>query len=221
MSNPMLAGECRFCRIAHGAGGGLYGAIDTPWHADSEHLALASIGALVPGWSLVIPRVHSLNLADEYKSSRFHEFVSKCVSRVEEQFGSCVIFEHGANALDSSTSCGTAHSHLHLVPVELDLVRLSRKFDENLQWQICTLEQVADLTNGGEYLLVANSYEGAQTKCAVAILLESRSQFFRRVIAESLGIAAEYNYKENPQRALSLQTAQALGGDYMPLEEVA
>lgn len=188
--------ECRICDIASGRYA--YGDIDRPWLDTERHMAFMSIGALVEGWSLVVPRAHALNLLDEYKDPAFVSFVRSAISRVESAYGPVVVFEHGGQREGSATSCGTSHAHLHIVPLEFSLQQASAQFDSELQWHPCAVSDVKELTGTQEYLFVADRYEGVYTQGNLCLLREGRSQFFRRVIAHTLGRAHESSYKTHP-----------------------
>ena len=105
---------CRFCGISDRMHGENF---NLPI-AESEHFfAMASIGSFVPGWTLVCPKRHYLNLADFYETAEFVEFSSRVGSAVVQAYGAPVVaFEHGCRHAGSLTGCGTDHAHLHLVP---------------------------------------------------------------------------------------------------------
>jgi len=195
---------CRFCSVADGAS--QPSVADRPWMSNSAYMALVSVGALVPGWSLVIPRAHRLNMAADLTLAEGHEFIASVVARVEAQFGPAAVFEHGCASSESQTGCGVGHAHLHVVPLAFELVSAARAFDPDRRWDYCKLQDVAAMTNGREYLFAANRYEGAATEGSFTILEEGISQFFRRVIARELGRDDEYNYREFPQMDTVVQS---------------
>ena len=208
MLTNAAAVSCRFCAIASGAA--LDPRVDEPWLEDEQHVAIASVGALVPGWSLVVPKSHGYNLASHYKSAEFHRFVQLAVSRIEERYGPVVVFEHGSVEPDSATSCGTAHAHLHLVPVALDLAAAALKGDSTLPWRSALITEVSDAVGDDEYLFVANRYDGEATAGTLTTLAIGRSQFFRRLIASHLGCPDKFDYKQFPNISVAMGTASAL-----------
>src|SRR3546814_13293508 len=97
---------CRLCAIARGmpqAQG-----IDRPWLLDENYAAFVSVGALVPGCSLVAPKQHGFNLSTYYSKNSFWQFVDRAVAVVERTYGCAVIFEQCPVDAESLLICGTA-----------------------------------------------------------------------------------------------------------------
>lgn len=210
MSANLSISDCRFCAIVAGTPASR---LDSPWLSGEAYVALASLGAIIPGWSLVVPRSHCLNLDGHVHSADFNEFLKKAVNRVQEKYGPVAIFEHGSTAHDSVTSCGTSHAHMHLVPVDFNLVEVAKDFDRERTWYPCALSEIASVAQGREYLYMANTYSGAQTPGWISPLKVSCSQFFRKVISAHVGEGQLYDYKVYPRIEASLETARALSSD--------
>ena len=191
--------ECRICAVASGRYA--LGGADRPWLENERYLALTSIGPLVEGWTLAVPRTHSLNLLNDYTDASFVRFVRNALSVIEAAYGSAVVFEHGAQCEGSATSCGTSHAHLHIVPLKFSLQREAVRFDRSLKWFRCSLNSIKERVGHQEYLFVADRYEGAETTGEVCVLQSGQSQFFRRVIAERLGLTGQSDYKTHPNLA--------------------
>lgn len=184
--------ECRFCNILKG--NGKYGNIDTPMCVKDKFFALASIGALVPGWTLIIPKEHVYNMGKFYGDSSFCDFVDEIANVLKlETNERIVFFEHGANHCDSLTGCGTNHAHLHLIPYDKSIVELASK---HKKWIKCNCSDIDSITKGREYLLCGDYQNGfSSSDCYVSIVEIPESQFFRKIIANDLGIPEEYDYK--------------------------
>lgn len=199
--------ECRLCAIGHGRGD--LPCADRPWLESDRYVAFASVGALVPGWSLIAPKRHVLNMAFDYGEPAFADFLSRTAAIVEATYGRAVLFEHGSQGEASSTSCGTAHAHVHVVPFAGSLIANAIEFDGQLEWETCASTQVESLALGREYLFAADGFE---VGCVgrLAILTEGRSQFFRQVIATALGRALEFNYRTHPHLEVAEATAATL-----------
>lgn len=200
---------CRFCEYLGQKQ--INTELNTPWAHDGRYSAMVSVGALVPGWSLVCPVVHSNNLTMHYKSSQFWEFVTKTHDALASVYNlNICIFEHGATSEESPTSCGTSHAHLHLVPLTFSLTQevLGMSFDSS--WESCFSREVSEISSNREYLFMADKVSGKNTTGYVSVLSKSTSQFFRRVIAKKLGIASFYNYKNYPMTEISEESAKIL-----------
>lgn len=107
--------DCRFCREL---------AANEVIANTEAHLAVASYGALLEGWSLAIPKRHALATADleEGEWNNFIEFTKQLVARVQRQYGVMpVVFEHGPSGEGRLAGCGVDHAHVHVVPIDMDL----------------------------------------------------------------------------------------------------
>lgn len=106
--------ECRFCELS----------IEEEVLLESDHAySIPSLGAMVEGWMLVVPRRHAFSLA-ELDDADWHEFqtiASMTREKVEQAYGASITFEHGAAGASRSAGCGVNHAHLHVVPLAVDL----------------------------------------------------------------------------------------------------
>ncbi|WP_369927216.1 HIT family protein [Xanthomonas sp. NCPPB 2632] len=200
--------SCRICAAAYGSTASAE--YDRPWLQSPDYLAFASIGALVPGWSLVFPKNHYLNLARDFTTDAFWSFARRAHEVVEAQFGRAVVFEHGAQHENSATGCGTDHAHMHIVPLTFSLVDAAKDFDHSIIWRRCKASEVNDTAEGNEYLFVSDTFNGAETEGQIAVLQTGRSQFFRRVIASKLGCPVEFDYKFHRFESTAVATARTL-----------
>jgi diadenosine tetraphosphate (Ap4A) HIT family hydrolase len=207
MSEARLS-ECRICAIASGKYA--LGEVDIPWLMGDHYMAFTSVGALVEGWSLAVPRAHSLNLLNDYTNGNFVEFAHAAVSAVEAIYGPVVVFEHGGQKEGSATNCGTSHAHLHIVPLGFSLQQAALEFDSELQWVSCSWRGLNEYAGEREYLFVADRFDGAETQGVVCILKQGQSQFFRRVIAAKIGRVDESNYRTHPNLATAGAGSKAL-----------
>lgn len=203
------ADRCRFCEFLSNDGG--TDPWDRPWLTDGRYSAVVSVGALTPGWSLVCPIEHKLNLSEEYGNDDFWRFTARVVFRLASLYGVGVAcFEHGPSAPGSQIGCGTDHAHLHVVPLDFDLSAGVAQFDSSIDWRECAVSEIARFVGGKEYMFLATAFEGGDTRGYLAVLEEGRSQFFRRVIAKKLGIEAQYDYKKHPRLQIAKESANLL-----------
>ena len=200
--------ECRFCGYL--AGRHSTHEADYPWVQNDDYAALVSVGALVPGWSLVCPVTHAFNLSRDFSSPAFWKFTDSVVDTCTSLHGPIRVFEHGACAAESLTSCGTAHAHLHIVPLDFSLVNEAVAFDPTRTWQNCRVTEIARFASGGEYLYMADSYDGEATEGYISLLQTGTSQFFRRVIANKLGCADKFDYRAHPNHDMADSSAVEL-----------
>lgn len=195
--------SCRFCGIISGDENA--NKTENTKIAESEkYFAISSVGALVEGWTLIVPKRHCCSMKTLYSDKEFHTFANHILSALTACYGSVVAFEHGPNHEGSDTSCGTNHAHIHLVPYR----SLTTKLDSmDVEWQPCSTSQISDIVGENEYLYYCEPGEKWDNPDGqVHVLKKPISQFFRKVIAEDLGIPDKFNYKTNPDITLTLKT---------------
>ncbi len=202
---------CRFCDIV--AGKYEYTEIDEPFAVSKEFLAVASIGALVEGWSLIIPREHQLSMRNIYARSSFTDFLTKIIPLLVNKYGSVIAFEHGANKEGSITACGTDHAHMHLVPFGESLT--ADLETSGMQWIQCHASEIALRAEDKEYLFYCELDAKRLWKDTVGylhILAYPLSQYFRQLIADRRGSKAISDYKLFPHLDISMKTRRTLIG---------
>lgn len=201
--------NCRFCEIVDGKYH--YNEVDEPFAANDAFIALASIGALVEGWTLIIPKAHQLSMRNFYSNPLFSDFVKSVIPNLTHQYGPLIAFEHGANTEGSITACGTDHAHLHLVPLGESL--LPRLNASGLHWVKCKVSQIASKTGQNEYLFycdLASKGHWQDPEGYLHVLEYPISQFFRRLIADRKGKTEVSDYKFFPHLDVALQTRRML-----------
>jgi hypothetical protein len=195
--------------------------IDVPLTSNEHYSALVSIGALVHGWSLVCPIEHEINLSNHYKNAEFWSFLKVVVDTIKFRYGDVRLFEHGAYTQDSVTGCGTWHAHLHVVPLNFSLIQEAMKFDTDRKWYSCAASDISNFSNGQEYLFVADEFNKDRTIGLISLLDEGVSQFFRKVIANRLGLNEFYDYRLFPMLDIAEQSASQLRTDFSGLQLIA
>ena len=185
--------ECRFCQINDGIISAQY---DQPIKKCRGYFTLASVGAFISGWSLIVPVVHEYSMRSEYAKSSFLEFANDWISHVKKVYKKrIIVFEHGANHCGSQTSCGTNHAHLHVVPFDGSLLA---KMQNDRDWIAVRYDRILETVGENEYLLYAEIDECLEnTVFYVHILEREESQFFRKLLGEEIGIE-DYSYKTTP-----------------------
>ena len=204
--------KCRFCGFFAEQASELE-SVDSPWLKGDAYCAMASKGAMVPGWSLVCPLEHGYSLSEHYKHAEFWAFAERAASLVGNRYGNVAVFEHGAGYAGSLTGCGTDHAHMHLVPLDFSLITEALRFDSELSWSRCSVADIADRARGREYLFAADKLEGLETDGLVCVLKKPVSQFFRRVIASRIGLREFFDYKTHPMLEIASSTACTLRAD--------
>ncbi|MFZ5993413.1 MAG: hypothetical protein ACOYU4_00240 [Thermodesulfobacteriota bacterium] len=206
-------GICRFCDIVLGLH--QYSGIDEPFASNDEFFAIASIGALVEGWTLIIPKSHQLSMRDKYNSPLFGDFLGPVLSALIHRYGPLIAFEHGANTEGSITACGTAHAHLHLVPFGGSLFRELQ--NSEMKWIECHASEIASKSGEHEYLFYTELGTKELWQDPVGylhVLKNPVSQYFRRLIARRIGQSKVSDYKRFPHLDTARQTRSVLASSF-------
>jgi diadenosine tetraphosphate (Ap4A) HIT family hydrolase len=204
-----LIKPCRFCDIISGKY--QYSDIDEPFTRNDEYIAIASIGALIEGWTLIIPKKHQLTMQNSYGKVALSNIVESLLPSLTQKYGHLIAFEHGANKEGSITACGTDHAHLHIVPVGISLLPYLKQ--SGLKWIQCNSSEISSKSEEREYLFYSDLYTTNTWQDPMGylhVLEYPISQFFRQIIAKSIGRADISDYKRFPQLDIAMNTRKAL-----------
>jgi ATP adenylyltransferase len=174
----------------------------------AEFAVIPSLGALVEGHVLVLPKAHVRSFAQLGTSAGETEsFLERARLAVESAYSPPQIFEHGTGARSPQPACSVEHAHIHLVPCEVDLfARLADRFS----WSRVGGEaELAELVGDGEYLRI-----GVEGGWMVARGGEGfPSQLLRRELLGALaGPERDWNWRTSPRPELVASTFRALRG---------
>jgi len=174
-------------------------------------VAIPSIGSLVPGWLLIVPKdpalcIGALSQEKKQELDVFAKYVAKCL---EFYFGPVVMFEHGPIVERSCIGCSVDYAHLHLVPVPWDLYAYVINGFPSIQWHHvngleATTQYYASKT---PYLYLFQPHISPVHFIGTG---EIPSQLFRRVIAYQLGEPSAYDWKIFPHFETIRQTIEIL-----------
>jgi diadenosine tetraphosphate (Ap4A) HIT family hydrolase len=167
---------------------------------------------MVAGWLLVVPRRPVLNfrLLTVVEREEMRHFVSTVVAKVGAFPGKAYAFEHGNDTIGGPVGCGVDQAHLHIVPLEFDLLEEAQlKRDENIQWthHDNAANFNATIPDFGEYVSIWNPRD---RQGLTGVMREPRSQWVRRVIAEKLGREQAWDYKVHPEIQNLTRTVEVL-----------
>jgi len=164
---------------------------------ESEHFkVIPSIGSIVEGWLLLIPKKHYISLCN-LEVELFDELeilTQKTNSLLEQTFKKeVIIFENGAIEDKTLIGCGVDYAHLHFVPISLDIKNIiDKKYDSKLQWEkINNLRDIKFRGNKSPYYYIQNSKEKLYTNVEIAY-----SQIIRKGIANYVGKPLMFDWKK-------------------------
>lgn len=144
-----------------------------------------SLGQIVQGYLLVIPKTHCCALADLGVEllEELDQLKLRLVSAMGAEYGTCALFEHGTRA-EGSGGCGISHAHLHVLPLphaKDPLEKLKTSFQHE---RISGITALGIIKPSCSYLY----YEDTCGSCHVFYPTFLPSQYMRRILAESLGV---------------------------------
>jgi ATP adenylyltransferase len=170
-----------------------------PLFESQSFVVIPSLGALVEGWLLLLPRTHYI-CSGSLPASLLGEMDAlkkTAASFLQDVYGGVSAFEHGPHGENRSVGCGVDHAHLHLVPTVFDLrAAISPFLPTNVTWRSGSITNCGvSFRESRDYLYleqpIGNGY--------IATHDEFQGQLFRRAIASQLGLDAEYNWREFAQ----------------------
>jgi ATP adenylyltransferase len=174
--------------------------------AGNEHfVAVPSLGAIVPGWMLVVPRrpMATLCLMNAVERQSLVTLRADLSERLRIYEGAVAAFEHGG-ASGSLVSCGVDQAHLHVVPLKFDLTEAALTHDMGWRATVAIQDLSEEETQGQEYLYA----EGAGVSL-IGFPKTPTSQWFRRLVAQECGVE-EWDYKRIPNHKRLAATAREL-----------
>jgi ATP adenylyltransferase len=174
-------------------------------------VVLPSLGALVEGWLLILPKRHviSMGALPIHLREEAEELERSTRTLLKARYGRRIVaFEHGPSAAKHGTGCGVDHAHLHVLPLNCDLLSYTRPFiPTDLEWEPCGWAERSDAYSKGlDYLYLGQ--EGPRGLLAVST--DFGSQVFRKAIASYLGIVDQFSWRTYPQLETVAKTMQAI-----------
>jgi diadenosine tetraphosphate (Ap4A) HIT family hydrolase len=171
-----------------------------PVFETENFVVVPSLGALVEGWVLIVPKQHAIAVGALSDSliSELQVVKARIASALAAHYRSPVCaFEHGPSDVGCKLGCGVDHAHLHLVPLELDLRTAIQPFmPAQVEWQYATMRDCRTAFEAGAGYLY---FEGPLGSGHIATGADFGSQLFRRAIATSIGAADQFSWRDHPQ----------------------
>jgi len=188
---------CKFCQKFGGTTSGQE-ASDHVLFESPNFIVVPTIGSIIPGWLLVVPRSHFLNVGsfDVALLQEFMRIREIAAEALRDCFGPVTFFEHGPVRERESVGCGVDHAHLHIVATEIDLPAVVKRSGETqLQWRPVSGIQATRpfVIEQMPYVFLQQSSGAAWIGSASVI----ESQLVRKVIAEQAGQPERWDWKSH------------------------
>lgn len=192
--------SCRLCCRDIG-----YQPWNDPLFESENFVVVPSLGAMVEGWFLLLPKDHYLCLGalPESLTEEMMSLRQTVLSFAKDEYGDLCAFEHGPHQESRSVGCGVDHAHLHLVPLSFDLLSAAEPFLPNdVIWIPGTMSECRIAFRESKDYLYLEQPIGCGR---IATHDQFVGQLFRRAIAAQLGFPTDYDWKE----FLQLQNVEA------------
>lgn len=193
--HPSEHPECRYCSgfLSPDAS-----AKELPWNTpvieSSNFVVVPTLGHFIPGWLLLIPRLHypCLGALDPDQLSELMEVKARSEALLKSLYGAVIKFEHGPCSPGTAGSC-VSHAHLHLVPTWKDFhSELCTNFTGRRIGDLFELS--SEYRNGSPYLFYEDDTGLASVYQAPLI----PSQYMRMLIARHIGRLDQYDWRDYP-----------------------
>jgi diadenosine tetraphosphate (Ap4A) HIT family hydrolase len=101
---------------------------DNPVFESRNFAAIPSLGSLVEGWLLLVPKKHfiSMGALPEELVAEMEGMKAKITAHVGNEYGEACVFEHGPAFASRKVGCSVDHAHLHIVPFAFNLAEAAR-----------------------------------------------------------------------------------------------
>ncbi|WP_406279160.1 hypothetical protein OH799_11495 [Nocardia sp. NBC_00881] len=165
-------------------------------YESANFIVVPGAGALVPGYTLIIPRAHILSMGylPETLDAEFEHILRGVKDWLAAEFGQEPhIFEHGAKNFREKGGACADHAHTQIAPIGTTsryIESLHRDFTtDTADNYLPAARQTVALGSGDPYLFSHSDTHGG----AIAIATGAKSQYFRRLIADQIGRPDEWD----------------------------
>lgn len=192
-----LGARHRFEALLTGAGGAIY---DQPLMERNNWLVAPTLGAVVSGWLLALPRMRTLSFRDWAAADG--QTAPAVLAEVQSHLGleadEVIWFEHGPARAGTLVGCGLDHAHLHILirpPFDFAALSDSALSHSQLEWFKAPASEAYSAVEGRASYCIAGS--GGHSIGALHVE-PLGSQFFRRLVARLAGDPSGWDYRLSP-----------------------
>jgi diadenosine tetraphosphate (Ap4A) HIT family hydrolase len=199
---------CRLCwAISHG--GNRFPVNRVVYETESAVL-IPGLGACAAGYMMLVSKEHIGSMAGLPfdKLERMERELAEIISFLKGHASSWLVFEHGVTRADASGGATIDHLHLHLIPLEFDLLSRAAKTLNQTPVEVSSLRGLRDaaMANRANYVFIRD----ANGSSHAIFTNDCPSQFLRRIIADHVDKGHAWNWKERPMEENSLHTLRDL-----------
>lgn len=202
----VAASGCALCDALHGSSKEPW---DRPILVTDDFVVLPSLGALAPGWLLIVPRTHSLRMADLPSDAerRLRKLRTEVRGLLQAEYSLPVIeFEHGPAMPGLSIGCTVDHAHLHAVTFSGDILANALRVNRTIRWTRVPSLSSHVVNPAQSYLYVADS----DGRHFMTFSTDLPSQLLRRAVALTSDTQDRWNWRLFPRQGRAVTMWQAL-----------
>lgn len=191
--------ECRMCENIMGDGIEANALWNQILFESEDFVSIPSVGALVPGYMLVLPKSHAIcsGALGQRQLVNYWKFSQRVRERVEQKFEKTILFEHGPAAPDTEVGCGVDHAHLHVAPIDGPILEFAEQNNpDSINWtEVSSFKAISEFHDAGEEYLFYQDHDGP---LMVGTSPQINSQLFRRAMAENMGSPEKFDWNDYP-----------------------
>jgi diadenosine tetraphosphate (Ap4A) HIT family hydrolase len=187
-------------------------------HESASFVVIPGAGAIVPGYTLIIPRQHILSMGflPPALDEEFLHILGGVTAWLQAEFGQEThVFEHGAKNFREKGGACADHAHTQVAPLgatDTFIASLHQDFSTRTSDSyLDSARETVALGQGDPYLYTHSaSHHGA-----IAVATGARGQYFRRIMARHAGRPDEWDGPVCPHidhMRLTLDAGRALPG---------
>lgn len=196
-----ISHQCPFCIEIEGTGDSIFGEMmgtrlaSRVLYQDEDFVVMPPLGEFIEGGLLVLSRRHVLSFAflEPEKLTRLAQLVRVIRQQLLQVYGvSPLVFEHGPAPQRTKGVCCVDHAHLNIFPAG---VRVHPQLAERMSMPLCDLQQLSLLARAEFGYLVVQENDGSIRAYDGQLV---PTQLVRRIIANELGLAERWHWKDYP-----------------------
>ncbi|MEW1778736.1 HIT domain-containing protein [Streptomyces sp. NPDC086777] len=178
---------------------------------DDLFTVVAGIGAINPGYVLLLPRRHTrcfANLTDD-EAAGADMWFRKIRDTLSKVYTDPFIFEHGSRSIRAKSGSCIDHAHLHFVPTEVDPCNHLKR-----SMRYSKIDSLGDLIGkfGEDEPYLLGSKRGEVFTFSPDPLSPPPSQFLRRLLCQLEGRPDEWDWAVFPEKENMRSTVLRLTG---------
>lgn len=181
-------------------------------YENDEFIVMPTLGAFVEGYVMIVPKTHydcigKMPLESIDALAKLSETIKK---QVKEAYGTSVIcFEHGSVSCANKFGGCLNHAHLHILPCNVSLIEEISEYDLEISL-LPNLSVLHDYGSVDNPYLFFEDISGEQYVITGEYIV---SQFFRKLVANHIGLSEAWDWRENLFLENVLNTVRRLKQD--------